>query len=115
VGPAGATLNFSLKVTCGNQSDTQTTTVNVTDVFTNAAPVASAFISPLNANEGQTVTLDGSASSDPDGQAITYAWTQISGSPTVTLANVERERRGEILRRAQPAGHGHARLPPHRL
>jgi hypothetical protein len=35
-------------------------------------------------NGGSTVALNGSASRDPDGDVLSFAWTQISG-PTVTL------------------------------
>ena len=87
VGVGGAALRFRLTVTCGG-SDSLETVVNVTDILTNSPPTASAFISPVNPTEGQLVTLDGSGSFDPDpGQTLTYAWTQISGTPTVTLAN----------------------------
>lgn len=53
-------------------------------VVTNHAPVASA--ADQSVTGPATVTLDGSASTDPDGDALTYKWTQISG-PSVTLTN----------------------------
>ena len=48
------------------------------------APVANAGPDQVGVTAG-TVTLDGSGSYDPDGDPITYQWTQISG-PAVTLA-----------------------------
>jgi hypothetical protein len=40
---------------------------------------------PATANEGgDNVTLDGTASSDPDADPLSYVWTQVSG-PAVTL------------------------------
>src|SRR2546429_1375891 len=35
-------------------------------------------------NPGATVVLDGSASSDPDGDQISFSWRQTAG-PTITL------------------------------
>ncbi len=52
---------------------------------TNRAPNANAGTAQT-VDELSAVNLDGSASSDPDGDALTYAWTQTAG-PTVTLAD----------------------------
>lgn len=49
-------------------------TVKITAAVLNLAPVASAG-TPQNVNTGAVVTLDGSASTDGNGDAITYAWT----------------------------------------
>ena len=53
----------------------------------NLAPVADAG-PDQTVIEGTSVTLDGTASTDPDNspQPLTYQWTQLSG-PTVTITD----------------------------
>jgi hypothetical protein len=52
----------------------------------NQYPPAASAGPPQIVEEGQTVTLDGSQSTDANDAVITYEWTQISGPP-VTLSD----------------------------
>ncbi|HXI58087.1 MAG TPA: PKD domain-containing protein [Polyangia bacterium] len=82
---ATTAFTFSLMVSDGSlQSNPATVTVNVSRPA-NLAPTANAG-SNQSVFAGATVTLDGSGSGDPNGDAITYAWTQTAG-PAVTLSS----------------------------
>jgi hypothetical protein len=81
---AHVVLGFRLTVRdiCGG-SGTDDITVDVANIPHD--PVAVAQANPTSANEGgDTVQLDGSMSSDPDLDPLTYTWEQTEG-PTVAL------------------------------
>jgi len=79
---------FALTVT-DNQGGTGSDTVQVTvnAAIANLAPVANAGTDQVITLPTSSVTLDGSASSDPDGSISTYSWTKISGPAQFTIGN----------------------------
>ena len=78
---ADTVLTFTMTVTIGNE--TMTDTMMLTVEADNDDPVANAGW-PMTVWEGSTVTLEGSGW-DPEGESLTYAWTQTGGIPNVTL------------------------------
>lgn len=94
VGPAGATLKFALTVKGCSPVKTSAaleTTITVLDVDVvapNQPPLAASVVSPATIYTGDTVMLDGTGSTDPDGDDLTYSWEQLDGdSVTLTDAN----------------------------
>ena len=85
--------NIQIIVPAGYYTDEDTKSVNVTEhsitedvdfqLDRQTAPIAAAG-SDQTVNEGITVTLDGSNSSDPENDPLTYQWNQIAG-PSVVL------------------------------
>ncbi len=84
VDDSGAALKFELTVTDnGGLKNTATCIVNVTGI--NDPPTA--ITGPTQTvGELVVVTLDGSKSTDPENETLSYAWKQIGGQ-SVTLSN----------------------------
>ena len=84
-GTSAASYTFRLTVTDNEGlTNTDTCTITVTQINTNNPPTANAG-ADQTVNEGTTVTLNGSASTDDEGIA-SYSWSQTSGT-AVTLLN----------------------------
>ncbi|MGJ8668243.1 MAG: neutral/alkaline non-lysosomal ceramidase N-terminal domain-containing protein [Oceanococcus sp.] len=79
---ATTVFRFRLRVT-DNDGETGDDQVDVTVTSNNLAPIADAGPDRTR-SEGELVILDGSNSSDSDGNIAAYAWEQASG-PAVTL------------------------------
>jgi hypothetical protein len=86
VGPGGESLTFQLTVTDEEAAQvTDTAIVNVTLPLANRPPNADAGVDQ-KVEEGDTVTLSGPNSDDPDGDNVSFQWDQVAGPP-VTLSD----------------------------
>lgn len=83
------TFELTVEDVDGNTA-TDSVTVTVNNVSPgNQPPVADAG-KDQQVDEGDEVNLDGSASTDPDGEIDTYTWQQTGDGPSVDLVDAER-------------------------
>jgi MYXO-CTERM domain-containing protein len=74
----------SLSVTdSAEESSANVAEIDIEAIANNLPPIADAG-DDLTGDIGETLVLDGSGSVDPENQALTYTWSQLSG-PTVNL------------------------------
>ncbi|MYG33035.1 MAG: DUF5011 domain-containing protein [Cenarchaeum sp. SB0677_bin_16] len=76
-----ATITFELTVSDGTYSDTDTVTIHVV----NRPPVANAG-PDRTVQSGENMTLNGTASTDADGDILSYSWSVVTG-PRISLTN----------------------------
>jgi hypothetical protein len=74
------TYTLTFCVSDGSLNDCET--IDITVTATNAKPVADAG-GPYTAGANSAIQFNGTGSSDPDGDNLTYAWNFGDGSPTV--------------------------------
>jgi LmbE family N-acetylglucosaminyl deacetylase len=99
--PGPQLLRFQLVVNDGGLSSPADTVDILIPGTVNSAPIANAG-ADLTVSGGSTVTLDGSGT-DPEGQPVTYQWTQTSGTP-VSLSNPTSNRPTFVLPVTAPDG-----------
>ena len=82
-GLANSVAQFELTVSDGASASVDT--VSVIMLADNDAPTANAG-ADQTVDEGDTIVLDGSGSTDPENGTLSYAWQQVSGPPVQIVA-----------------------------
>ena len=91
IGPEGGTVRHPSGMACIDiPAGAVTDSVRVTVVAgADANPPTARAGADREVNEGEFVSIDGGASSDPDGEPLTFRWTILSvSSPTVPLDSI---------------------------
>jgi hypothetical protein len=78
---------FELKVTDNGGLSTKDTVLITVLTSTNHPPIANAGPDQTITLPASTITIDGSASTDPENNITAYAWTKILGPSSFTIAN----------------------------
>lgn len=73
----------------GTGSDDDSVRITVKDVAVNQTPIANAGANQEK-NEGESVTLDGSGSYDPDGSINSYAWSSCSAGVSLSDSSAQK-------------------------
>lgn len=82
---------YGFQLTVNDGKDSASAQVKVVVEKFNRGPVAKVAASVLSSKVGEKVILDGSLSADPDGDALTYTWKQISGIAVSIAATAKPE------------------------
>ncbi|MFT3825519.1 MAG: PKD domain-containing protein [Chitinophagaceae bacterium] len=86
-GLAAGTYTFKLTVTDNSGASSSATVKVIVNPAPNQVPVANAGNDVTITLPTSTATLNGSASNDPDGSIVSYAWSYLSGPAQYTITS----------------------------
>lgn len=86
-GLAAGTYTYQLTVTDNSGASSASRVKVIVSAATNIPPIANAGPNQQITAPANSVTLNGSGSSDPDGTITSYSWASVSGPGSVTINN----------------------------
>jgi hypothetical protein len=86
-GLVAGTYSYQLTVTDNNGASSSGQVKVIVAAGPNIPPIANAGTNQSITAPANSVTLNGSASSDPDGTIVSYNWVTVSGPGSITISN----------------------------